>query len=208
MVVEKAVPRHVDDASLQRLLRREGDRMDDEIELAPRLGDPFEHRLHLARHAHVERHDDRRFEFACERLDVFLGLVVEIGHREFGAERAECLGAAPGDRMFIGNADDEALSCPREAWLSLGGISVLAARSMVVLPGRIDVSAGCVAGGDRCNEFIGHLRHVVRDRRARPLWRRQSVDRYSGAVSSRVARPSRNAITASSVTTRSTGAST
>ena len=105
---EKTLPRHVDDAPLQRLLGREGDRMHDEIELAPILGDALEHRLHLAGRAHVERHDDRRLELARERLDVFLRLVVEIGHRELGAERAERLGAAPGDRVFVGDADDQA----------------------------------------------------------------------------------------------------
>src|SRR4029077_18971133 len=40
---------------------------------APILGDAFEHRLQLAGCAHVERHQDRRFELAGERLDVFLG---------------------------------------------------------------------------------------------------------------------------------------
>ena len=108
-MVEKAVARHVDDAPLQRVLRRKGDGVHDEIELAPVLGDALEHRLHLAGRVHVERHDDRRFELARERLDVFLRLVVEIGHGDLGAERPERLGAAPGDRIFVGDADDEAL---------------------------------------------------------------------------------------------------
>ena len=43
-----------------------------------------------------------------ERLDEFLGLFVEIGDRELRAERAKCLGAAPGDRMLVGDADDQA----------------------------------------------------------------------------------------------------
>src|SRR5207245_3498506 len=42
------------------------------------------------------------------RLDVFLRLVVEIGHGELSSERPECFSAAPSDRIFIGNADDEA----------------------------------------------------------------------------------------------------
>jgi hypothetical protein len=57
--------------------------------------------------AHVERHQDRGFELAGERLDVFLCFVVEVGHRQLGAERPESLGAAPGDRLLIGDADDE-----------------------------------------------------------------------------------------------------
>ena len=105
---EEAVPRHVDDAALQRLLGREGDGVDDKIELAPVLGDTFEDRLHLAGRAHVERHHDRSFQLAGERLDVFLRLVVEIGHRQLRPERPERLGAAPRDRLVVGNADDEA----------------------------------------------------------------------------------------------------
>ena len=109
MVVEKAVARHIDDAALQRVLGRKGDRVHDEIELAPVLADAFEHRLHLAGRVHVERHEDRRFELAGQRLDVFLRLVVEIGDRELRAERPERLGATPGDRVIVGDADDQSL---------------------------------------------------------------------------------------------------
>src|SRR5262249_31902883 len=35
------------------------------------------------------------------------GLVVEVGHRELGAERPKGLGASPGDRLLVGDADDE-----------------------------------------------------------------------------------------------------
>ena len=42
-----------------------------------------------------------------QRLDIFLGLVVEIGDGELRAERAESLGAAPGDRVLVGDADDQ-----------------------------------------------------------------------------------------------------
>ena len=81
--------------------------MDQEIERAPLLADALEHRLHLALDADVERHDDRRLELARQRLDEFLGLVVQIGDRELGAERAERLGAAPGDGLIVGDADDQ-----------------------------------------------------------------------------------------------------
>jgi hypothetical protein len=80
----------------------------DEVEPAPVLADALEHRLHLAGRAHVERHHDRRLELTGERLDEFLGLVVEIGHRQLRPERPKRLGAAPCDRMLIGDADDEA----------------------------------------------------------------------------------------------------
>ena len=60
-------------------------------------------------HAHVERQEERRAERLRQRLDVRARLVVEIGDRELGAELAERLGAAPGDRVLVGDADDEGL---------------------------------------------------------------------------------------------------
>ena len=105
---EEAVSLDVYDSSLQRLLRRKRDRVDHEIEFTPVLGDALEHRLHLPRRSHVERHQDRRFELTRQRLDVCLRLVVEIGHGKLGAECPECLGAAPRDRILVGDADDKA----------------------------------------------------------------------------------------------------
>src|SRR5271163_3190992 len=106
---EKAITRYVDNTSLQGFFRRERDGMHHEIEMSPRLGDALENRLHLAGLAHIERQHDRRFEFARQRLDVFFGLFVEISYREFGAEGAERLGTAPGDRLIVGDPDNEAL---------------------------------------------------------------------------------------------------
>ena len=118
MVDLEALARHVDHAAAERVLGREGDRVDEEVELAPVLGDALEDRLELAVGHHVHRHEDRRLDLAGERLDVRLRLLVEIGDRELGAERAEGAGAAPGDRAVVGDADDEALACPRAASLS------------------------------------------------------------------------------------------
>ena len=108
-VREKTLARYVDDAPLQSFLRRERDGVDREIEMSPRLGDALENRLHLAGLAYIERHQNRGFEFARQRLDVFFGLFIEISYREFGAEGAERLGAAPGDRLVVGDANNEAL---------------------------------------------------------------------------------------------------
>ena len=92
---------------MQRLLGGERDRVDDEIELAPFLGDAFKHGFHLTGRADVERHHDRGFELVRQRLDIFLRLVVQIGDGQLRSQRAERLGAAPGDRLVIGDADDE-----------------------------------------------------------------------------------------------------
>ena len=59
--------------------------------------------------AHVERHEDRRFQLSRQRLDIFLRLFVQIGDRQIGAECAERPGAAPGNRLIVGNANDESL---------------------------------------------------------------------------------------------------
>jgi hypothetical protein len=105
---QKALPRHIDDTSLKGFLRRKRDRMDDKIQLSPRFRDGLEQRLHLARDARVERHDDLSFKFPRQRLDVFLGFVVEVSHSNVGAERAERLGAPPCNRLIVGDADDQA----------------------------------------------------------------------------------------------------
>ena len=90
--------------------------MHDEVELAPFLGDALEHCLHLAGHAHVERHEDRRLQLARQRLDIVLRLFVQISDCQLGPEGAERLGAAPGDGLIVGDANDQAF-CLRAAWL-------------------------------------------------------------------------------------------
>ena len=107
--LQEAVATDVHHASVQRLLRREGDRMQQEVELAPFLLDSFEHLLHLALDHDVQRHEDRRLQCLRERLDMLLGAFVQIGDGEIGPERTKGLGAAPGDRLVVGDADDQAL---------------------------------------------------------------------------------------------------
>ena len=56
----------------------------------------------------VERHEDRRFQRLRQRLDMLLGALVQIGDGELGAQGAKRLGATPGDRLVVGDADDQA----------------------------------------------------------------------------------------------------
>ena len=203
MVVRKPVPRHVDDAPLQRLLGREGDGMDDEIELAPLLGDALEHRLHLAGRVHVERHEDRRFQLLRQRLDIFLCLLVEIGDGELGAERAEGLGAAPGDRVLVGDADDEAPLAFEELGFDDGDHG-----GCPLFPDAIPVPAqqrpAALAPPLLQSAISGTFFAITSSASVAAItW----ATEIPGPVSSKVARPSWNAITASSVTTRSTGRS-
>ena len=104
---EKAFTRDVDNAALQSILGREGDRMHKKVELAPHLADLLENSLHLTGDANVERHHNRSFERLRERIDKFFSFFVQIGHGELGAQGTKCLGAAPGDRLIVGNADHE-----------------------------------------------------------------------------------------------------
>ena len=100
--------------------------MDGEIELPPFLCDAVEHRLHLAGGPHIERHEYRCLELAGKRLDIRLRLVVEIGHREFRAERAKGLGASPRDRLLVGNANDKAtLALEERCFCNWNGHAIL-----------------------------------------------------------------------------------
>ena len=70
MVVGEAVARHIDDAAVQRVLRREGDRMDQEIQLAPFACSMRSNTASIwPGDADVERHEDRRLQLARQRLD-------------------------------------------------------------------------------------------------------------------------------------------
>ena len=76
--------------------------MDDEIELAPFVGDALEHAFHLAGLLDVERQQQARLDLLGERLHEGLGLFVEIGQRQFRAEAAQFGGAAESDGMLVG----------------------------------------------------------------------------------------------------------
>ena len=99
----------VDHASLQVLLRCEGDRVQAQVEAAPFLGDGVEHGLELALLGQVERQQQRGVDFACQRLDIGSRPVIEVGDRDIGPERPEGLGTAPGNRLVVGYARDQRL---------------------------------------------------------------------------------------------------
>ena len=83
--------------------------MEPDIELAPFLLDRVEDRFQLAFRLEVQRHEDLGTDLLGQRLDVRLGLVVEIGDGEVRAEGAESLGAAPGDRLIVGDSGNQRL---------------------------------------------------------------------------------------------------
>ena len=86
--------------------------MEQDVQLAPFLPDHVEKRLFLIRIGDVERLDDLGVQLLGERTDIFLGLLVEIGDRKIGALSVKRLGAAIGNGLIIGDADNQRLlSC-------------------------------------------------------------------------------------------------
>ena len=64
-----------------------------------------------------------------ERLDMLLGFFIQIGDGQFGPERAKRLGATPGDRLIVGDADDQALAAlERDLGLRIDGIVMILSR--------------------------------------------------------------------------------
>src|SRR5579871_1037644 len=95
---------------MQRLLWRKRDRMQQEIELAPLLLDALEDLLHLPFHCNVERQEYRSLQVFCERLDVLFRFLVQIGDGKVRSQRTKRLGTSPGDRLVVGDTDDQALA--------------------------------------------------------------------------------------------------
>lgn len=99
--------RTVDHAALQVFGRCVGDRVDHEIEPTPGRAHRLEYRFQLARLAHVARQQQPAAERLRQWTHVRLGLVVQVGQREFGAAGPHHAGAAPGDAAFVGKAEDK-----------------------------------------------------------------------------------------------------
>jgi hypothetical protein len=114
--LEETVAADVDHAPMKRFLREEGDRMQQKVELSPFLPYAFEHLLRLSFDHDIQRLEDRRFQSLRQRLDVLFGALVQIGHGEVGAERAKRLGAPPGHRPVVGDADDQAFFPSARPW--------------------------------------------------------------------------------------------
>src|SRR5207237_3821075 len=90
-----------------RLARRVGDRVHDDVELAPLALEEPERRIALTVDGHIEREREARAERVREGLDPLLHLVVEVGECELGALAVHRLGDTPGDRAIGRDPDDE-----------------------------------------------------------------------------------------------------
>lgn len=93
----EALARAVDHPGMEIILGTERHRVETDIDLSPSLADCVEDPRILIVVAHVERQDDAGAELFRERADIFLRLVILIGHRQIGALVAKRLGAAKRD---------------------------------------------------------------------------------------------------------------
>jgi hypothetical protein len=73
------------------------------------LVDRSEHRFQLALDGDVEGQEQRCVQLARQRLDMGPRLLALVGESELGAELAERLGAALGNRAVVGDAHDQRL---------------------------------------------------------------------------------------------------
>ncbi len=90
--------------------------MHHEIQPAPCLLELREGRIDRALVAHIAVDQRHRMELLDQRHDALLEEIALIGEREFGAGIVQRLGNAPGDRMAVGNAHDEAALALHESF--------------------------------------------------------------------------------------------
>ena len=86
----------------------EGDGVKEEIEAAPGGGGVLEGRFELAGDLDVAGEDEVAVEGVGYGADVGFGFGVEVGGGEAGAGVGEDLGAAGGDAVVVGDAEDKA----------------------------------------------------------------------------------------------------
>ena len=90
-----------------------------------RSADALEHRLQLPRPAARRAAGRSAPPAPGQRLDVRPGLVVQVGDGQLGAELAERAGAAEGDRVLVGDAEDQGLLVARMRRRGDSGMVVL-----------------------------------------------------------------------------------
>ncbi len=103
----KALAGTIDNARMQILLRTKSDGIQADVELVPAPLDGVEKLRELRIVARIQSHDDVCFEAVRQRTHERLGFLALKGDGELGALRAERLGATKGDRISVGNPNDE-----------------------------------------------------------------------------------------------------
>ena len=104
----KAFRTAIRDPSVQVILWRKGDGVQQEVESAPAFANLIEQPFQIARHADVARRGPFHTIPFGDRQNPVLRLVVEIGGRQPRAALRERRRASRRDALFIGDPDDEA----------------------------------------------------------------------------------------------------
>jgi hypothetical protein len=94
----------IDDAAIQILRPREGDRVQQKVESSPFRSDPLEDRFELSRNAYVGRQQQRAAEGIGDRPNIGQPLVVQLGRRDLGDRGYERTRAVSGDAGLVGDA--------------------------------------------------------------------------------------------------------
>ena len=105
----------LDEAAGERLARREGDRVDDDVEAVPLVLEAGEGLVDLLVEGHVHRQDGLRSELGAEVDDAILDAVVLVGEGQLGAFALHGPRDAPGDGPFGGESDDQGLLSGQES---------------------------------------------------------------------------------------------
>ena len=156
------LPRGVGVAALQLRLVGEGDGVHDEVEAAPGHAQRIENRLQRCAVLHVAGIEQRGAERGGERLHAPAEMLALIGEGELRALRGERLGDAPGDRMIVGDAHDQAALAGHQA---VHAVMFLNRRSAAT-PGwrwcrRIRTSWIARNSSSRAVAPLAHDRHVL-----------------------------------------------
>ena len=101
------VARRVEEAALEVLASRERQRVDEDVERVVRLGPACEHAGDLVVRAYVARLDEGRPDRLGQRPDALLDEALDRREADLGAFRVERLGDPPGDRVVVGDPEDE-----------------------------------------------------------------------------------------------------
>ena len=104
----EAGDRTIDDAAVQIVTRREGDRVQQKIQTAPGPFDPVEHFFQLPGNLNVTGKHELTTQPTRHRADERLRLGVQIGGCKARAGPHECFGAASRDTVLVRDSDHEA----------------------------------------------------------------------------------------------------
>ena len=96
--------------AFERLFRREGDGVQQQMQPAEFLARFVEHARDVIVLRHITFHQQRVCaERAGEFLDIFLEPLALVGEGQFGARLVPCLGNSPGDGALVGDTEDDAV---------------------------------------------------------------------------------------------------